>query len=177
MRGISVWMFSKIVMLVFLLVTFSTVIGFMRLTSDKVATDSAQALAMQIKDAIETTLYTNTISSQTVVPIPKTLPETGGSSDVTKLKSFTVNVDSTLSPDGKIVYVAIGWGDNPPTYTAASSFMTSKDVQLKPSVAGGFKLLSSKHRYFIVKKDASNGIELCFQACSSSYFDSSCTAC
>jgi hypothetical protein len=177
MRGISVWMFSKIVMLVFLLVTFSTVIGFMRLTSDKVSTDSAQALAMQLKDAIETTLYTNTISSQAVVPIPKTLPETGGSTDVSKLKSFTVNVDSELTADGKIIYVAIGWGDNPSTYTAASSFMASKDVQLKPTVTGGFKLLSSKHRYFIVKKDATSGIELCFQACTSSYFDSSCTKC
>jgi hypothetical protein len=173
MKGISIWMFSKIVMLVFLIVTFSTVVGFLRLASDKVATDSAQALAMQIKDAIETTLYTNTISSQTVVPIPKTLPESGGSTEA-KLKSFTVNVGSTASSNGKVIYAAVGWGDNPSTYTAASSFLANQDVQLKPK---DFNLLSSKHRYFIVRKDATNGVELCFQACNSSDFDSSCSKC
>jgi len=172
MKGLSVWMLSKIVMLVFLLATFTTVVGFLRIANEKVSSDVAGALAMQIKDAIQTTLYTTTVSSQTVIPIPKTLPEEGENAASGKAKTFTVNVNSILADDGRIVYAAVGWGENPASYAAASSFLVSNSVVIKPDNA--IIMPSSQYRYFLVSKTSG---ELCFQACESYDFEASCTKC
>ena len=170
MKGISVWMFSKIVMLVFLVSTFSVVIGFLRLTNERVSADAAEALAMQIKDAIQTTLHTNTISSQAVVPVPKTIPESGGSIETGKLKTYTVVVNQS----GDVIYAAIGWGERPSVYVAASSFM-SGGVSIKP-INGLTFSTQEGYRYFkVAKSTVQDSSVLCFQACKS--FDSGCTVC
>jgi hypothetical protein len=168
MKGISVWMFSKIVMLVFLLVTFSTLMSFMKISREKVDADSAQALAMQIKDSMQTAIYTSTVSSQSVVPIPKTLPESGESATTGKLKDFTVVVGRS-SVGGNVVYIAIGWGASPTTYSAASSFIVDSSIIIKPDT--GLVIPSNKYRYFVVKKQNLN--ELCIQACNSTFFSQS----
>ena len=167
MKGISIWLFSKIVMLVFLIATFSTVLGFMKLSKDRVSADSAEALAMQIKDAILTTLHTNTLSSKAVVPIPRTLPEAYGNVEESRLKMFTVKVSSTAptATGEQIIYVAIGWGQSPVAYAAASSFYTSNVDIVNP---GGGLSFFSNYSFFVVEKNTGARNTLGFKACPTS---------
>lgn len=169
-------MFSKIIMLVFLLVTFSTVMGFLKITKERVEADSAAAMAMQISDAIQATLHTATVSSRAIIPIPRTLPEKGTGADTSKLKEFTVLVNSTGSPDGKIIYVAVGWNAEPKIYAAATSFLADASLNLKfggkavndypPGLS--FFSADSNSRYFIIAKNMSGcGLILCFKAAKS----------
>lgn len=173
MRGISVWMFSKLVMLVFLVVTFSIVIGFLKLTNDKVASDAAESMAIQIKDAIQATTMTGTTSSGTIVPIPKTLPEGTHGIEEKYQKPFIATINSTISGGQKIVFVAVGWQTTPGSYAATASFVANPDLDIKP--ANGINLISGKHLYLVVNKTSSN--ELCFRACTSYYFATSCSGC
>jgi len=180
MKGISVWMFSKIVMLVFLVVTFSTVLGFMRLTNERVMADSAEALAMQMKDAMQTALYTHTVSSQAIVPIPKTLPELGDTSDKSKTKPYTVVIKKTAATEGDVIYVAIGWGSSPASFVAASSFLTKDtgicadaDISAYPEMR-----FPSDMKYLIVKKDTVSGTSvLNLYACNSPEISPDCVGC
>jgi hypothetical protein len=180
MRGLSIWMFSKIVMLVFLIATFSIVMGFLRLTNDRVVVDSAEAIAMQIKDTVQTTLYTNTISSTAIVPIPRGIPETEGSVQTAKSEAYTVIINKTAGEAGEdIVYVAIGIGKNPAAFLAASSFLTSYFIQnpnMKMFPPKGLTFYSTTTRYFIVTKDTASK-KVCLQNCSSADFGSSCSGC
>jgi hypothetical protein len=161
-------------MLVFLIVTFSTVLGFLKLTNEKVSVDSADALTMQIKDSIESTLYANTLTSEAVVPIPKTLPEITETYTTGKLKTFTVKVNMTGPSNHQVVYSSIGWGDAPAAYVSAASFVTNS-VTIDPQA--GLSFLSSTYRYFIVKKQIyPAGTKLCFKACTSSTF-TTCIGC
>ena len=179
MKGISVWMFSKIVMLVFLVVTFSTVLGFMRLTNERVMADSAEALAMQMKDAMQTALYTHTVSSQAIVPIPKTLPELGDTSDKSKTKPYTVVIKKTAATEGDVIYVAIGWGSSPASFVAASSFLT-KDTGICPDMAiSPYEMrFPSDRKYLIVKKDTDAGTSvLNLYACNSPEISPDCVGC
>lgn len=174
MKGISIWLFSKIVMLVFLIITFSTVLGFMKLSKDRISADSAEALAMQIKDAILTTLHTNTLSSQAVVPIPKTLPESFGNVEEARLKTYTVKINST-TPDPttgeQVIYVAIGWGENPSVYAAASSFYTSNVDITNPGASLSF---FSNYSFFVVEKTTGTKKTLSFKACPGSDLSRGC---
>ena len=181
MKGISVWMFSKIVMLVFLVITFSTVLGFMRLTNERVMADSAEALAMQIKDAMQTALYTHTVSSQAIVPIPKTLPELGDAvPDKSKTKPYTVFIKKITATEGDVIYVAIGWGSNPTSFVAASSFLTKDtgicadaDISAYPEMR-----FPSDRKYLIVKKDTDSGISvLKLYACNLPEISPDCVGC
>jgi len=171
MKGISIWLFSKIVMLVFLIITFSTVLGFMKLSKDRISADSAEALAMQIKDAILTTLHTNTLSSQAVVPIPKTLPESFGNVEETRLKTYTVKVSSTPVTGEQVIYVAIGWGENPSVYAAASSFYTSNVDITNPAASLSF---FSNYSFFVVEKTTGTKKTLSFKACPGSDLSQGC---
>ena len=180
MKGISVWMFSKIVMLVFLVVTFSTVLGFMRLTNERVMADSAEALAMQIKDAMQTALYTHTVSSQAIVPIPKTLPELSDASDKSKTKPYTVVIKKIPAAEGDVIYVAIGWGSSPTSFVAASSFLT-KDTGLcaDQDISDYHEMrFPSDIKYLIVKKDTDSGTNvLKLYACNSPEISLDCIGC
>lgn len=174
MKGISVWIFSKMVMLVFLILTFSTVLGFLRLTNERISMDSAQAVAMQIKDAMQSTLYANTLTSEAAVPISKTLPEVSESYTSGKVKIYTVQVNVTGPIDRQVVFAMVGWGATPAAYVSAASFVTS-DITVDPPQ--GISFLSQDYRYFIVKKQAaSSGVKLCLKACKTSTF-TSCVGC
>jgi hypothetical protein len=161
-------------MLVFLIVTFSTVLGFLKLTNERIAADSSDALSMQIKDAMQSTLYANTLTSEAVVPIPKTLPEVSETYVSGRLKTYTVQVNMTGPIDRQVVYASIGWGGAPTAYISASSFVTS-GITIDPPQ--GISFISEDYRYFIVKKQlAPTGTKLCFKACKTSTF-TSCVGC
>ena len=155
--GISVWIFSKIVMLIFLFLVFATVISFMKILSEKTSADAAEALATQITYAIHTTITSITLSSDLLIPLPETIPEreAGLIPGETRLKNYNISINSIYAQqfDANIVSVSVGWTPTPTYYTASSSFITPVDV---PPIT----LNSVNHRFLKISKSGQT-ITLC----------------
>lgn len=162
MKGISVWLFSKMVMLIFLLMVFATVLGFLKIVSEKVGSDSAESLAIQVKDSIRSVTAGDLISATRIIPLPTTLPEKSeiAQTPETRIKPYTLRIMSTpaTNPAGgsndKIVTVAVSWElTAPKSYAAAASFVTAKPI---PAI-----LLGSRDYKFIsiILKD--NVVNIC----------------
>jgi hypothetical protein len=167
MRGISVWIFSKIVMLIFLFLVFGTVISFVRMTNERVAADAADSLTMQLRSGVQTALNSPALSAKIIVPLPKTLPESGV--ETAMMKKYTVAVSQSQQGNAKLLSIAIAWDIHATlpantVYVAASSMSISSGVTVKPSgqlVADS----DSRHYFVITKASSSSGTSLCLQAC------------
>lgn len=160
-KGLSVWIFSKLVMLIFLFLVFATVISFMKILSEKTSADAAEALSTQITDALQTTIASVTLSSDLLIPLPETIPEreAGLIPGETRLKNYNISINSIYASqyDANIVSVSVGWTPTPTYYTASSSFITPFDV---PHIT----LNSVNHRFLKISKSGST-MRLC--ACTS----------
>jgi hypothetical protein len=156
MKGISVWLFSKMVMLIFLLTVFATVLGFLKIVNEKIGTDSAESLATQIRNTIRIVLEGPIISANMAVGLPKTLPEKSEveKSQETRARSYSMRI--TGNPATRLIIVAVSWQTiSPTTYVAASSFTASQVTQ-----AFDLTIDSIDHGYFKISKDIA-GIKLC----------------
>lgn len=74
-KGIAVWTMSKLVMLIFLILTFAAVIGYVSLLSERVTADSAQSITMQLKSTLNAIIATDALDATLVVPLPTEIPE------------------------------------------------------------------------------------------------------
>ena len=162
------------VMLIFLVVTFATVVGFLRLSNDRVMTDSAEALAMQVKDSMHATLYTSTVSSHSFITLPKTIPETSENTQTGKPKAYTLVLGQSGETGEQVIYAAVGWGENPDSFVAAASFRTS-GVLVTPQRC---RLFSTNDRYLLIEKgiDTNGQASLWFKRCES-FDESACVDC
>jgi hypothetical protein len=179
-KGISVWIFSKIVMLIFLFLTLSAVLSYMHLISERVNADSAEALTMQMKNAVQSVMIQETLSSQLVVPLPETLPEKGYGAEkyeergVTRLYTLRISTTKDTS-NNDYVSIALAWGAHEAadagTFSyAAASWLLASDVAVwfgeirNPAVtkSGEIYLNSESHRFFVVKR---NGANVCILGC------------
>ncbi len=174
MKGLSVWIFSKMVMLIFLIVTFATVTGFLRLSNERVMADSAEALAMQVKDTMHATLYTTTVSSRSFITLPKTLPESSQNTQNGKPRAYTLVLGDSRTGDEQVIYAAVGWGENPESFAAASSFRTSGTSVIPPRC----QLFSTDDRYVLIEKGVDNNgqVTLWFKKCDS-FDETTCRDC
>ncbi len=176
MRGLSVWIFSKMVMLIFLIVTFATVTGFLRLSNERVMADSAEALAMQVKDTMHATLYTTTVSSRSFITLPKTLPESSQNTQNGKPRAYTLVLGNSQPETGseQVIYAAVGWGYNSESFVAASSFRTSGTNVIPPRC----QLFSTDDRYVLIEKgvDDNGQVTLWFKKCDS-FDENACRDC
>jgi hypothetical protein len=143
------------VMFIFLFLTFASVISFMKIVGDRTAADSAEVLAMQITEAVQTAAVTPSISSKITVPLPRTIPEKASLGSYAELYTVDINefASGTLS-------VAIGWGVDTPPYIAASSVQLSG---LTYQNSEDFRVFSGEeHPYLVITKSDSS---LCIQKC------------
>ena len=181
-KGLSTFLFSKIVMLAFLVTTFAVVLSYMKLINERVQNDSAAALASQIRDSIETSLHSAALESRAVVALPKTLPEAiqgaRESVETGKFRTYTLLIQKINTTGNDIISVAVGWGDltktSNPVFAAAASTLLPGGFVTKP--ANGL-LVSSKNYSFFVLSKTENAI--CLQACATSTGGepSDCTKC
>lgn len=151
-RGLSVWLFSKIVMLVFLFLVFGTVMGFVRIVNEKVSADSAETLASQVKNGVQSILETTAVAASTVVPLPKTLPSetAAGTIPETSMKYYSLKI---FSPTSSLVAVAVSWDTPPTTFVAASSYASSSSI--------GTLFANSIDHHFITVSMNSSGHRIC----------------
>lgn len=162
-KGLSVWLFSKVVMFIFLFLTFASVISFMKIVSDRTAADAAEVLAMQVTEAVQTSLLTPSLSSKMIVPIPRTLPEMA--SVGSRARFYTLHI---FASGGKLS-AAIGWGADPRSYAAASSVQLG-DISFKNSVP--LEAFSDSYPYIVIFK---SGQFLCVQGCKEINPEEECT--
>lgn len=154
MKGISIWLFSKVVMLIFLLTVFGTVIGFLGIVNEKVAADSAESLASQVKDSVKTVVGSGLLSASIFVPLPKALPEKSELSTVqeTRTRQYSLTIQQT----NDIVTAAVSWQIPPINYAAAASFISSSPVHLVPITAN-----SRDHGFLFISKSSNGKVTIC----------------
>ncbi len=109
MKGISTWLFSKMSMLVFLIITFSTITAFSLLIKEKMYSDSAAVAAETMKDHVQSAVFSGALEVSSLKPLSKTIPEERG-------RTYSVYFQHS----GDYLSIAVGWGENPKGYTAAS---------------------------------------------------------
>ncbi|MEM0372791.1 MAG: hypothetical protein QXO69_03080 [archaeon] len=156
MKGLSTWLFSKVVMLVFLVSTFAIMTGVLAIVKERSFADSAEALAFQIKDAFQGVISTSALSSQKVVPIPERLPD-----DVKSASPRTYRVEITAG-NGKIS-TAVAWqlgGQN--KYVASSLLYYSGPFSFTPASLA----FNSDSRYLVISKKMTGAVSIvCIKAC------------
>jgi len=74
-RGIAVWTMSKIVMLIFLFLVFSSVIMYTQLLNQRAIADAAQSVTMQIKSTLTAVVSSEAFDATLAVPLPSEIPE------------------------------------------------------------------------------------------------------
>ncbi|MBS3060068.1 MAG: hypothetical protein J4432_01015 [DPANN group archaeon] len=175
-RGISVWLFSKIVMLVFLFTMFATMTFFMNLLNERIANDSAQSLILQIQDSIQSVVSIDALSHTVVVPIPDKLPEeVSGISITTGNRPYTLRV--RVQPKGpqsgdNFISIALAWGtytdeNEPNRYTSAAASIIDNSVMLNDGKTSTVIIPSREFRFIKISEETSLADEkgICVQAC------------
>lgn len=174
MRGFSVWLFSKIVMLIFLFVTLATVTGFMNVLNERATVESANILALGLKDAVQGTMQSSAEIKSRLYPIPERLPPfQDGSINV---RTYTIFLGVyPYDANSVLMSVMLAWGDQANTgavITSASSFLlpntgitiNGKDVRTIPAgsmtflpknatLSAGSSYMSSQYRYILITKE------------------------
>lgn len=166
-KAISMWIFSRVVMLVFLFLTFFTVLSFMRVMNERVASDAGKVMTMQIHDSLQSVLSSRVLASQLVVPIPEKLPEPGilkPGEQAGLSRSYTLTVAAVDGPSPgttTVVSVALSWGvGGTPAYAAASSLVTSSDFTLNARSPVGYSasIDSEQNRFIVINRQYISGV-------------------
>ena len=159
MKGIEIWIFSKITMLIFTVAMFGIFLGFNELISEKAFADSAEVLTIQIKDGFQGVTSSGSLESQKVIPIPDRLPE-GVSAEETR--NFIIDIEADTSED--TLSTAISWDVlNVNRYSSASLlFIDFNKFNFNPT---SLRIESSKHDFLVIKKTGNGGINIDIFAC------------
>ncbi len=171
MRGISTWLFSKIVMLIFVTMVFGSLLSIMNIVNERSYSDSATVIATNIRDAVQGVATTGALSAQRVVPLPKTLPE-----DTPSVRGREYTVVLNYDTAKQSLSTAIAWNSyldmsQIKGFTASSLLYTPSITLKKPVV--NLVVNSSYYRYFVVNKTTTAaGPEVYIGACRSAGINS-----
>jgi len=129
-RGISVWLMTKVVMLIFLTMTFAVIMSFTGLVQQRSVADSAQHLTSRIKDAIQGLLGIRADTGTRFVVIPEKIPQ-----GAVRSTDYTFHITTAEGNDQEI-YIMIAEGlysseDEITDYVTASSFELDADSEFR----------------------------------------------
>jgi hypothetical protein len=178
MKGMSMWIFSRVVMLIFLFMTFAAVISFMRVVNERSTADAGKIMTMQISDALQGVLGSRVLSSQVIIPLPTVLPETGilkPSESAGFSRTYTLTIITSAGPSNGSVLLSTGlaWGKHVPgedvTYTTASSIVTDEGFRLNSVYATNVPrpsiMISSEDASFMIINKVWNEAERKYDIC------------
>lgn len=173
-KGISVWIFSKLVMFTFLLLTFAAVAGFLSILSERSYADSAEVMAVRIKDSFVGVASTGSLEARRIIPIPKRLPE-----DVRNVAPRTYFIKIWEDAGANSVSIAIGWGNDPDSkaYVAASQlYISSKTTIVSDSPDNSLELVTDKNCKFLIitKKYVAGNPQIKMEKCADITVDGDC---
>lgn len=164
-RGISTWLFTKIVMLVFLTMTFAIIISFTGLVQQRSLSESAQQIALETTDGVQSLLGVNAQQGFRFVILPDEIPEEAEN-------SFKYTVD-IYKPQGEsnTLAVAVAQGDyieEVPSgkYLAGNSFKLPSGYSLelveveveteKEIVQNQLLITSDEYNFIIIEMNGKN---------------------
>jgi len=127
MKAIAVWTMSKVVMFIFLILTFTSVVLFVNVLNERVVADSAQSVAIQIKSTMTAIISSDALDATLVVPLPGEIPErTRDIIETAQAPLHTYILLTRIYEENNQKYIswAISLGDDPDytknTYVAAT---------------------------------------------------------
>lgn len=148
-KGISTWLFTKMVMLVFLTMTFAIIMSFTGLVQQRSLSEAAQQIAFETTDGIQSLLGIKAEKGFRFIIIPDEIPRESENSI-----QYTVDI---YKPEGDTLGVAIARGKHekevpPGKYITGTSFKLPEDYDL--TISGGDEpdqiLLTSEDYNFII---------------------------
>jgi hypothetical protein len=166
MKGISTWLFSKMVMLIFVTLVFGSMLSILNMIKERSYSDSAEVLASNIRDALQGVANTGSLSAQRVVPLPRVIPE---NTPGVQGREYTVVMD--YDDDQSAFSIAIAWN----SYTdikkikgfTASSLLYTPKITLREPV-DDLVVDSGSYRFIVVNKTTiATGPEIYIGACKS----------
>lgn len=165
-KGLSMWIFSKVVMLIFLFAVFGMVVGFLKMAQEKVMVDSAEGVTLRVKSAVENMVSSSVSANGIYVAIPRKIPEESGRSFGAEgsliSRPYTLAVSSADVSGAKLFSVALSFdnSDDPETYAASSSFF----IPLAWDVDIGADNMDSLKTFYVYV--GISGEKLCISNCS-----------
>jgi len=135
-RGISVWLMTKVVMLIFLTMTFAVIMSFTGLVQQRSVSDSAYHLTTRLKDAIQGLLGIRAGTGTRFIVMPREIPE-----DSVRATPYTFHILLDEDDDEQQqIYIMIAEGlygeddgDEIDNYVTASSFKLEGDYRFNLS--------------------------------------------
>lgn len=158
-KGISTWLMTKVVMLIFLTLTFGIIMSFTGIVQQRALSDSAQHITGRVKTSIQALLGIRAETGSRYVVIPDEIPENSDRST-----TYTVNLFKPNSNPQKLsIAIAEGTGfsssNRPDRYISASSFNfpsgSDYNFTLGSSSGGSDEIFLSSEdiNKIIIKKD------------------------
>ncbi len=120
-KGISTWLFTKVVMLIFLTMTFAIIMSFTSVVQQRSKAEAAQQIAINVKDSTLSLLGVKAQKAERFVRMPGKVPE-----ETEEGEEYSVRITKEKGNDFTTVTVAIALGlhEEPDeiNYLTATSF-------------------------------------------------------
>ncbi len=129
-KGISTWLMTKVVMLIFLTMTFAIILSFTGLVQQRATADAAQHLTVRVKDSIQALLGLGAHTGTRFVVMPEEIPE-----DAERSVPYTLHI---MKESDEEVYIAVtegeySKGEDIESYITASTFKFEGDYEIELS--------------------------------------------
>ncbi len=153
-RGISTWLFTKVVMLIFLTMTFAIILSFTSVVQQRAVAEAGEQITINIKDSTLSLLGIKSLRASRHVILPETIPKTSERGE-----KYTVHLRKSGTQGPNIsVAIALGHHDNTgqiDSYLTASSFNIPSSYNVyflddSDSVAGNDLVLNSEDYNFVI---------------------------
>ncbi len=145
-KGLSAWLFSKMVMLSFLLIVFSIMGGFLTILNERAFNDSASILCLQAREYLSGVVNSNVISVEKIMPIPKVLP-----SETNQKRRMYYLVISYSSSDNSVSFAVTHDLYHDQTYVSSSLLYLPSNSGIQWG-SGDLRISSDKYRYLVIQK-------------------------
>ena len=146
-KGLSAWLFSKMVMLAFLLIVFGIMGGFLTILNERAFNDSASIFCLQAKEYTSGVANSNIISMQRILPIPKVLP-----SETSQQKRMYYLVVNYYSNSKSISFAITHDMYHKNVYVASSLLYLPDNIDVNMD-GRDFKIGSDEYRYLVIQKE------------------------
>ncbi len=165
-RGLSSWLFSKLVMFSFLVIVFGIMTQMVILLNERAYIDSSSILCLQMKEAAQGVINSRVIEIENVIPFPETLPEKSESAHhyylvIKKNPSLSNSISFAITKDDSTSIL------NRMTFSASKLLYLPNNIRTNvdyhPLIAD-----SSNYTYLLIRKNES---KLNFYACQKFYYD------
>ena len=161
-KGLSSWLFSKLVMFSFLVIVFGIMTQMIILLNERSYSDSTSILCLQLKEATQGIINSRVIEIENIIPIPEALPE---KSESAHHYYVIIKRNSGSSPS---ISFAITKGT-----ASTRSFSASRIIYLPNTLSTNvdYKKLevnSGNYSYIVIKKNESG---LNFYGCEKFYYN------